>query len=187
MPIQITCPSCHKALKAPDALAGKTAKCPACGTLIAVPNPAEEILDAEVAEPAPGPAPSGSPIADMLGEEEEFKIQNPYSAPGPPPEQRRPCPACGEMIPYAAAKCRFCGEIFDPTLKRAAQKSDPGADMSTGDWVVAILCSGIGCIAGIIWMIQGKPKGGKMLLVSIISSVVWGAIRVAIESAARHH
>jgi len=31
---------------------------------------------------------------------------------------RKPCPHCGEMIIKAAAKCRFCGEVFDPTLKR---------------------------------------------------------------------
>jgi len=153
--------------------------------VVTVPNPTEEILDAEVAEPAPQP--SGSSIADMLGEEQDYKLQNPYSAPAPPPEQRRPCPACGEMIPYAAAKCRFCGEIFDPTLKRKAQKSaDPSQDMSTGDWVVAILCSGIGCIAGIVWMIQGKPKGSKMLIVSLCSSAVWTAVRFMIESMTHH-
>ncbi len=32
--------------------------------------------------------------------------------------ERRPCPMCGEMIVATAAKCRFCGEIFNPELKR---------------------------------------------------------------------
>ena len=27
--------------------------------------------------------------------------------------------------------------------------------------IVAILCSGIGCVDGIVWMIQGKPKGKR--------------------------
>jgi hypothetical protein len=41
----------------------------------------------------------------------------------PPPivpsesSKRRPCPACGELIAPAAVKCRFCGEIFDASLK----------------------------------------------------------------------
>lgn len=186
MPIQITCPACRKTLKAPDTLAGKNAKCPNCGTLITVPAVPEEILDAELA--APEPQPSTSPISDMLGEEEEYKFQNPYESPAPPPEQRRPCPACGEMILYNAAKCRYCGEIFDPALKKAARKKsgDASEDMSTGDWVVALLCSGIGCIAGIVWMIQGKPKGGKMLGVSICGVIFWNIVRFAIE-AANHH
>ena len=28
---------------------------------------------------------------------------------------------CGEMIVATAAKCRFCGEVFDPTLKRSGK------------------------------------------------------------------
>ncbi len=31
---------------------------------------------------------------------------------------RRPCPMCGEMIVAGAAKCRYCGEVFDSTLKK---------------------------------------------------------------------
>jgi len=41
------------------------------------------------------------------------------SAPGGE-EGRRPCPACGEMIIAGAAKCRFCGEIFDARLRATA-------------------------------------------------------------------
>jgi predicted RNA-binding Zn-ribbon protein involved in translation (DUF1610 family) len=35
-----------------------------------------------------------------------------------PIESRRPCPACGERILSSAAMCRFCGEVFDPALKK---------------------------------------------------------------------
>jgi hypothetical protein len=37
-------------------------------------------------------------------------------------EARRPCPECGEMIVAGAAKCRFCGAIFDPKLKQFESK-----------------------------------------------------------------
>jgi hypothetical protein len=37
---------------------------------------------------------------------------------GPAEEDRKPCPACGEMIMATAVKCRYCGEVFDETLKR---------------------------------------------------------------------
>ena len=42
---------------------------------------------------------------------------------------------------------------------------------------VAILCSGIGCIAGLVWMIQGKPKGMKMFGISILMAIFWSFVR----------
>ncbi|MFM8931173.1 MAG: M48 family metalloprotease, partial [Gemmataceae bacterium] len=44
MPISVTC-SCGKKLNAPDTLAGKRAKCPACQTLVLIPEPLEVIED----------------------------------------------------------------------------------------------------------------------------------------------
>ena len=108
------------------------------------------------------------------------------AAPAQAGEARRPCPMCGEMIVATAAKCRYCGEIFDPSLKKARKKGkrhDAEAEnLAGGDIAVGLLCSGIGCIAGIVWMIQGKPKGWKMLLLSIISDVVKSAILAIIQS-----
>jgi hypothetical protein len=54
------------------------------------------------------------------------------------------------------------------------------SSLSTTDWILAIICSGIGCIMGIIWMIQGKPKGAKMLGVSILFAILWNIVRFAI-------
>jgi hypothetical protein len=68
--------------------------------------------------------------------------------------------------------------------QKAMKATGEDADLSTGEWVVAILCSTIGCIVGIIWMIQGKPKGKKMFLVSFAVQLIWGVIRVALETAA---
>jgi hypothetical protein len=91
------------------------------------------------------------------------------------------------MIVRDAVKCRFCGEVFDPVLKKQQQKAmkatGEDADLSTGEWVVAILCSGIGCIIGIIWMIQGKPKGKKMLLVSLAVQGFWFIVQVLLAVA----
>lgn len=170
MSISASCESCGKQMRLRDEAAGRRVKCSECGAVVQVPE-AEGVMDAEAVDD--NPFASG----DLSSEGDAFN--------------RKPCPACGEMIVNTAAKCRFCGEIFDPALKKkqASSKSfrlsESGADdnMSTGDWVAAILCSGIGCIAGIVWMIQGKPKGTKMFLISLVMVIVWTIVRFAIEAA----
>jgi hypothetical protein len=170
--------------------------------------PGEEVLDAEPVESSPpssdmgiepdpyAPAPQASAGPGKFYPPPPLPV-DPYDIPlapeAPPPlpagtpqgPPRRPCPMCGEMIPVNAVQCRFCHEIFDPSLKKAQGKkytADTDENMSTGEWVVAILCSGIGCICGIIWMIQGKPKGKKMLGVSLLFAVLWSVIRGILES-----
>lgn len=166
MAIRITCESCGRTLQTKDTAAGKKVKCPGCEAVIQVPEAGtEEIFDAEEA-----PQVDTEP-ADGLAEDQSN-------------EGRRPCPQCGEMIKVEAAKCRFCGEIFDSALKKEEEKKAVDADMTRGDWVVAVLCSGIGCIAGIVWMIQGKPKGLKMVGVSLLMTLIWSVIRAVIELAA---
>jgi len=168
--IEMNCPGCGAQLNAADDAAGQMMACPQCGKPFTVSEP---IYDAEaILEPVSSPN-------DMEG----------LGAPAPTGEERRPCPMCGEMIVATAAKCRFCGEIFDPALRKAealtrsGSRSPGDADLSTGEWVVAILCSGIGCIVGIVWMIQGKPKGKKMFAVSFLANIGWGVLRAVIESA----
>lgn len=170
MSIKVSCDSCGKQLKVRDEAAGKRVKCPDCGSVVQIPEP-DDVMDAETAD--------DNPFAgdDVSSEGAEYN--------------RKPCPACGEMIVKTAGKCRYCGEIFDPALKKKAKAKrsrsssgyNDGDDMSTGDWVVALICSGIGCIAGVVWMIQGKPKGTKMFLVSIGMVVFWNIVSFAIQVA----
>jgi DNA-directed RNA polymerase subunit RPC12/RpoP len=179
VPIQVTCASCHAMFNAPDSAAGKTTACPKCGSKLVIPTPAadDDILEAEV-------APS-RPFSD-----EDF---DPPASTAMGDGDRKPCPMCGELIQKDAVKCRHCGEIFDPLLKAQEQKknkksSAPGdGDLTTAEWVVAIVCSGIGCIMGIIWMIQGKPKGQKMLVVSLCAQGVWFLLRMAILALNQAH
>lgn len=171
MAISFECESCGKKLKAPDTAAGKHVKCPQCGIKTQVPESAAE----EAAD--------------------EFGFMDPgvdeYDAPAEP--DRKPCPACGEMVVATAAKCRFCGEDLDESaIKRAKKKkkarsssSSDDADLTTADWIFCVICSGLACIFGLVYMIQGKPKGAKMFGVAFCMIIFWNVVRFAVEMAKR--
>jgi hypothetical protein len=170
-------------------MAGKQAKCPNCKSLMTLPeivHEAEEI--APLSPPPPAPV---SNMSSLFDEEAEYQLaQGPkVDSPSASEPPRRPCPMCGEMIAVGAAKCRYCGAIFDAGLraieksKRRRSSSDEDSDLSPGDWAVAFLCSGIGCIAGVVWMIQGKPKGIKMLGASIAFDLIKTVVVMIIKSA----
>ena len=38
--------------------------------------------------------------------------------------------------------------------------------------VFGILCGGLACIFGIVWLIQGKKKGGKLIVLAIVSNII---------------
>jgi predicted RNA-binding Zn-ribbon protein involved in translation (DUF1610 family) len=186
MSISFQCTHCGKKLKAPDNAAGKSSTCPGCGNRVTCPEP---VLDAEVVELRQDPEKQSGfdPYAD-LDPDKPYDVVSPPPAAEPATESRRPCPMCGEMILATAAKCRYCGEVFDPTLKKAkGKKSKKGSledeTISVAELVLAVLCSGIGCIVGIVWMIQGKPKGLKMFGLSLMMVVVWNIVNVFVQMA----
>jgi hypothetical protein len=54
------------------------------------------------------------------------------------------------------------------------------AHLEPYDWIAAILCAPIGCVLGLYYLVSGKPKAGKMLLVSILVSVALNLLAVAV-------
>lgn len=96
----------------------------------------------------------------------------------------KPCPYCGEKILTSAKKCRFCGEYLnaaDRKLNDARKKSSASDENLTGgEILLCVLCAGIACIIGLIWMAQGKKKGGKMVAISLIVIVITNVIRAAL-------
>lgn len=59
MSITVACPSCRKALKAPDNAAGRKVKCPKCGTVLIIPAPQQIAAPFEdLSPPAPTMPPS---------------------------------------------------------------------------------------------------------------------------------
>ena len=109
MSIKVTCPSCGTTLRTKESMAGKRAKCPRCGDPVSIPYESDEgIFDAE----------------EVGGSDEfDFGGHDPNAGRATERDDRKPCPACGEMIMRKAAKCRYCGEIFDPALKKRARKA----------------------------------------------------------------
>jgi predicted RNA-binding Zn-ribbon protein involved in translation (DUF1610 family) len=191
MPINMSCPSCGKTLSAPDTAAGKKAKCPACGQVMIVPA---------TAAPPPQEPETGYGLMDELDDAIAAAAPNAKTAPGaasgtggtaPGGDARRPCPECGEMIVAGAAKCRFCNAIFDPRLRVKAKRTSVSLGSSDDDnpnvweWLLCIFCAGIGCIVGIVYATQGKPKGMKMVGISIVVAIVSGAIRAAMHNGLR--
>jgi DNA-directed RNA polymerase subunit M/transcription elongation factor TFIIS len=186
MPISFSCGKCGKKLKAPDHAAGKTSKCPGCGAPVTCPEP---VYEAEPIQPEQPDVPEI--LDDPYGDDDgtPYGVAEPVE-PLPRAEARRPCPMCGEMILANAAKCRFCGEVFDEGLKKSTTKkkkkkkksySAEDENPSGADWVAAILCANIGCILGIVYMIQGKPKGLKVFGISMGMQVVWFIVAFVLQ------
>jgi predicted RNA-binding Zn-ribbon protein involved in translation (DUF1610 family) len=119
MSISFQCPKCGKKLKAPDSAAGKTSTCPGCGGSVTCPEAhGGGVLEMTIEPEKP---PGFDPFAD-LDEDKPYTMSVAHEHGESATESRRPCPMCGEMILTTAAKCRFCGEVFDATLKKVKKK-----------------------------------------------------------------
>jgi len=164
---------------------------------------AEDVTADPFAAPAPAPSPAASPFGgpapptandpfaqgggNAYGLNADPFAAAPASAPTPAPNygggggdmQRRPCPSCGEMIPTGAATCRFCGEIFDTRMHQHASRSrgyNSDDNLEAVDWFLAICCFNLGCIVGLVYLIQGKKKGLKMIGINILVQFALGFI-----------
>ena len=146
MPVTAICSVCGRALDVPNATASRTANCSQCNSAIPI---AARIYDAEeipigeqsgtdeeicvleleaddnnivevsVLEPeAPSNVPTGDPMAFL-------KALEP-----PPPDGRRRCPACRELILVKAVKCRFCGTALDAIADKSVHGSPNKVELS---------------------------------------------------------
>ena len=99
---------------------------------------------------------------------ETFNIADPLPAGAATPsagEQRQPCPECGEMIIVGAAKCRFCGAIFDPNLKKTGGRGNAELKQIAQYQKGLIFCILLQIIAGVLIGIANAnaavPRGAR--------------------------
>jgi hypothetical protein len=60
--------------------------------------------------------------------------------------------------------------------------SNNKGELSVVDWLLCIFCGLIGCIVGIVALIQGDTRrGGIMIGVSIAAGVVWNILGAIIQ------
>ena len=90
MPISFECPTCGKHLKAPDAAAGKSSKCPGCGGKVTCPAPAKAAGAAPKAATVKPPKP---PAADPFENPDDG---SPYALIEPDPVEPPPAPVTEE-------------------------------------------------------------------------------------------
>lgn len=149
MPIRVTC-QCGKSFAAPDNLAGKRVKCPACQQPLAIPEAATAgaaaaAPAAKSAAPPKQPATRAAappPAAPATG-------SNPFSdlgpAPAAPPRDlfaemginqqaagSVPCPSCGKGMPPQAVLCVNCGYHTQLGKRLATQGSAGPAAPAAG-------------------------------------------------------
>ena len=93
---------------------------------------------------------------------------------------------CGEMILTTAAKCRFCGEVFDPTLKKGKGRGGKRKELRTVALyqkyllicVLGLLTANITSVAISSSMRGGAPGGAVLALIGLlglVSLAAWGA------------
>jgi hypothetical protein len=139
----------------------------------------EPVYDAELIAVTPdGPGEFGS-------DEPYAMVPEAVAAPSPAADARRPCPMCGEMIVATAAKCRFCGEVFDKALLRdgiGAKKGQLRKIASSQRGVQLCVLALVACwIAfGGIQAAVGPSIAPAMIAVRITVAVIWFAALVGL-------
>ena len=70
---------------------------------------------------------------------------------------------------------------YGPPMNYGAVPPKPDSgELTTVDWLLCIFCSTIGCIVGIVRLVQGKANAGKMIGISVLFAILWTIVRFAV-------
>jgi len=138
------CPTCSRPMRIPDSLLGRPVACPTCRNVFT----ASFAPNGATAEQLPVPS-SGAPPAVSEGPPASSTSYEVELAPG---SSRHPCPICGEAILPSARKCKHCGEVVDPWVRRemaissgekAAGRNDVPGTISLVFGSIALVCTAL--------------------------------------------
>jgi predicted Zn finger-like uncharacterized protein len=137
MPVEFTCPECHRGYSVKDELAGKTAKCGKCGHRMRIPQlaPAPAVSKAPAPKKAPvqagsvkSPTPKSTQSSMSSWLDDELELAQPAVPAAPKPKTtERTCPACGAALGGGAVLCVACGYDTRTRTKLQTQHVDLGA------------------------------------------------------------
>jgi hypothetical protein len=183
MPIQFDCSECGKAMQAPENLAGRRVRCPFCQMVVTVPqgeSPEDDVYDAEEREPPRSRSSDRSDsrkkssfremdFGDMDGERAESRSRSRSRSDEDYDEEEtprrsaeKPCPACGEMVPKKALRCRFCDEPLGSRSRSSSMRGGSADDNNAMTFaIVAIVLAFCCALAGLIVGIIGLNKANE--------------------------
>lgn len=85
---------------------------------------------------------------------------------------------------FPGARRRYEDDPETPDIRLPSRRGSYGAsetELSGGDIALCVLCSGIGCIIGLVRLVNGKPNAGKMIGLSLVFVIIWNIVRAMIE------
>lgn len=104
MPIKVSC-ACGKSFAAPDNLAGKKVKCPACQQPLAIPAAGPQPALSPLGPPSPAAAQPGSPLPSLSAPNSLFDEAGMKAA----PPGTIACPGCTAPLAPGVVLCVKCG------------------------------------------------------------------------------
>ncbi len=191
MPIEFRCTQCDRLLRTPDGTEGKSAKCPQCGTLVAIPSASPVQQAPPPQSPPPQSPPPYSPPPHTPPPAEQASASG--SAFAPPPELRETTAYGDSANPYQSPtasqmhahehvhlKTGFNPTAIDlgETLSRTWQIYKMNMGMLILGGLVYIFCNFFaGGIIGLVFSaILSNAQGIEAAIVSIMENVLTQAV-----------
>jgi hypothetical protein len=135
MPIKVPCPKCGKSLRAPDAAAGKKARCPACKTVVQLPG-AAAVAAVPLVAAEPDPAPSA--LADAFAVE-QASSRPPAPQPGGGYDLAGIEPASVQAMPAPLHPLAPVGGVAVPRAAAPSAGGDSGWGVVRGGLLVIFI------------------------------------------------
>ena len=175
---KIRCSSCNSLLRAPEELLGQILLCPKCAnsvTVVDLPTASEDSL--AIIGTSSATAIHDQPMPPSRDE----RIDEIVFSPAIPNEATTTrCPFCLEAVQALARKCKHCGEILDPDLKRHRELVGKLRGSNTDKRIMSacLLCMFFGLLGVQRFYVGKNGSGAAMAILTITGfglffSAIW--------------